>query len=71
MTPTAWGACEVFLYNWQSLIAGGLGLLAGLIAFAAVQSARAAGGGRGDAGSQPDLDVGQHRFQSGQGTASR
>jgi hypothetical protein len=28
-----WNACEVFLYNWQSLIAGGLGLLAGVVAY--------------------------------------
>lgn len=33
MGASAWGACKVFLYNWQSLIAGGLGLLAGIIAF--------------------------------------
>ena len=33
MSASTSEGCEVFLYNWQSLIAGLLGLLAGLVAF--------------------------------------
>jgi hypothetical protein len=36
MSVSAWGGYAVFLYNWQSLIAGVLGLLAGLAAFGGV-----------------------------------